>query len=303
MSVIKLEVVNKSNIVELDMVEKFNPYHDKLGRFTTAGGATVFTWRTKDSSKQWMANRAIEREKERTAMLDQQQQQKPKPKRTTKPKPKKIMPKKREDKEVKDPNKIAGVKRGEPMGRIQANSKNVNPNFFKSNDPGYRTNCQSCVVTYEARLRGYDVTTKPKNKNGLAQVLALGTHRAWLDPKTGEEISPPPRLEVKNAKALKQVVIDTVQKGERYNMSFRWKNRNSGHIVTFEKDAMGMIFMYDPQSGQRFSADGFEAYFKQFQYQKQWNGQMNNVAPRLYRIDNLVINPVFADAIMTPNIK
>ena len=59
---IDLTVVNKSNVVELDMVEKFNPYHDKLGRFTTASGATVFTWRTKDSSKQGLANRAIERE-------------------------------------------------------------------------------------------------------------------------------------------------------------------------------------------------------------------------------------------------
>ena len=302
MDIIKLEIVNKSNIVELEMVEKFNPYHDKLGRFTTADGATMFTWRTKDSSKQGLANRAIEREKERTAALDQQQQ-KPKPKRTTKPKPKKIIPKKREDKAVEDPKAIAGVKRGEPMSHIMANSSNVNPNFFKSNDIGYRTNCQSCVVTYEARLRGYDVTTKPKNKNGLSQVLALSTHRAWLDPKTGEEIAAPPRLDVKNAKALKQRVLDTVQKGERYNMQFRWKNRNSGHIVTFEKDAMGMLFMYDPQSGQRYSAANFESYFKQFQYQKKWNGQMHNVAPRLYRIDNLVINPVFADAIMTPNIN
>ena len=134
-------------------------------------------------------------------------------------------------------------------------------------------------------------------------MLALGTHRAWLDPKTGKEISEPPRLEVKNAKALKQQVLDTVKQGERYNMQFRWKNRNSGHIVTFEKDAMGMLFMYDPQSGQRYSAANFESYFKQFQYQKKWNGQMHNVAPRLYRIDNLVINPVFADAIMTPNIN
>lgn len=49
----------------IEEIEKFNPYHDSKGRFTTAGGATVFTWRTKDPSKQHMADAAIAREKER----------------------------------------------------------------------------------------------------------------------------------------------------------------------------------------------------------------------------------------------
>lgn len=48
-------------------VEKFNPYHDSRGRFTTAGGATSFTIRTKDPSKQGLADAAKEREKARTS--------------------------------------------------------------------------------------------------------------------------------------------------------------------------------------------------------------------------------------------
>lgn len=47
-------------------VEKFNPYHDSRGRFTTAGGATSFTIRTKDPGKQGLADAAKEREKART---------------------------------------------------------------------------------------------------------------------------------------------------------------------------------------------------------------------------------------------
>lgn len=48
---------------------KFNPYHDRLGRFTsgTGGSAASFTWRTKDPSKQHMADMAAEREKIRTS--------------------------------------------------------------------------------------------------------------------------------------------------------------------------------------------------------------------------------------------
>ena len=44
-------------------VEKFNPYHDRLGRFTTASGASSFTVRTKNPEKQHLADRAIERVK------------------------------------------------------------------------------------------------------------------------------------------------------------------------------------------------------------------------------------------------
>lgn len=43
MDVIDLTVIEKSEVMELDVVEKYNPYHDKRGRFTTAGNATSFS--------------------------------------------------------------------------------------------------------------------------------------------------------------------------------------------------------------------------------------------------------------------
>lgn len=46
-------------------VEKFNPYHDRAGRFSSAGAAASFTFRTKDPKKQHMADMAVAREKER----------------------------------------------------------------------------------------------------------------------------------------------------------------------------------------------------------------------------------------------
>lgn len=66
------ESVTKSNgfdeIYEIDTieeVEKFNPYHDRLGRFTTASGASSFTIRTRAGYNQGMADRSIERAKEK----------------------------------------------------------------------------------------------------------------------------------------------------------------------------------------------------------------------------------------------
>ena len=50
-----------------DEILKFNPYHDNLGRFASAGSHTQFTLRTRDPKKQYMADMAIAREKERAA--------------------------------------------------------------------------------------------------------------------------------------------------------------------------------------------------------------------------------------------
>ena len=50
-----------------EYILKFNPYHDSRGRFASANSATSFTYQTKDPSKQHLADRAREREKERQA--------------------------------------------------------------------------------------------------------------------------------------------------------------------------------------------------------------------------------------------
>lgn len=58
----------------LDMtedVEKFNPYHDRLGRFSTGDGAASFTWRPGASAAH---DNAIAREKERMASVGSSQQ-------------------------------------------------------------------------------------------------------------------------------------------------------------------------------------------------------------------------------------
>lgn len=50
-----------------DEILKFNPYHDSRGRFASANGYASFTIRTKDPSKQHLADAAAARERERNA--------------------------------------------------------------------------------------------------------------------------------------------------------------------------------------------------------------------------------------------
>ena len=87
-------VKSDPNIVRIAEVEKFNPYHDERGRFATADGHTSFTIRTKDPSKQHMADMAIAREKERAGAAGT------KPAEDTKPK----QPEKKPENETAKPN-------------------------------------------------------------------------------------------------------------------------------------------------------------------------------------------------------
>ena len=60
-----LGTVHKSRIAKtFNEILKFNPYHDRLGRFATSNGAASFTYKPGQGS---MYDKAIAREKERTA--------------------------------------------------------------------------------------------------------------------------------------------------------------------------------------------------------------------------------------------
>lgn len=57
----------EDQFVMIEEVEKFNPYHDELGRFSTADRYDQFTVQTRDPHKQHWADAAIAREKDREA--------------------------------------------------------------------------------------------------------------------------------------------------------------------------------------------------------------------------------------------
>lgn len=65
----KMDIIHEVDtldvIQEVDTVKKFNPYHDARGRFTTAGSASSFTIRTRAGYNQGMADRSIQRAKEK----------------------------------------------------------------------------------------------------------------------------------------------------------------------------------------------------------------------------------------------
>lgn len=260
----------------MDEIEKFNPYHDSKGRFATADGATSFTWHTKDPNKQHWADWAKERERERTSAPGFND-----PSKTTN----------------NDPTTIAGVKRGAPMSREEADQGNANPNY--SQGGGYYINCQSCVVTFEARMRGYDVQTLPNTRGSKLEQLSRMSNHAWLDPKTGEVPKVTRNESVTTAKKCKTWLENEMEPGARYTFGHSWKGRSrSGHIICADKDSDGNVRLFDPQSGKTMTGKDVDAYLGRIKYTTTVYGMKVSCAPRLLRVDNKTFNPEFANHIM-----
>ena len=141
---------------------------------------------------------------------------------------------------------IADIELGKPMNFRQADGGAPNPNYKKGG--GYKTNCQSCVVAYELRRRGYDVETLPNFKGSMLDVLSTNTRLAWVDRETGkhpEYIQPAQSTCKKSFEWLKE----NIKSKNRYTIEFVWKDGAGGHTVHLFKNDKGLLSIYDPQNG------------------------------------------------------
>lgn len=311
---------------------KFNPYHDSKGRFASSNSYSQFTIRTRDPAKQYMADRAIAREKEREAAAI--------------PNP------------TNDPDTIAGAKRGRPMTHEQADEGRGNPHYgdmestekkmldaerayFAAKRSGapdeevqrikedmdkyaaeheqackenrlYRINCQSCVVAYEARRRGYDVeATGRDKKNPTQEKLSTNCESAWIDPATGKE--PKPLIndpKIRTAKQAQKWLEENVEEGGRYEFAHGWKGTNgrTGHIVTVDRDSSGSLRVFDPQNGKTYSGSDFTDYigkirstYSSQQYNPRKRSGWESITHgrlRLLRVDNMQINADVANTVL-----
>jgi len=195
------------------------------------------------------------------------------------------------------PDEIAGVKRGNPMTRNEANHAKANPKFGTNN--GYKINCQACVVTYEARLRGYDVRSLPNTKGSKLEELSKQTNLAWIDTKTGK---PPEYIfssETTNDKKFLKFMEDNIKENERYTLEFSWGGRErSGHIISLDRDENGKLRLYDPQSAKTYTGNQIQLYLKKIKYVITVYGNKIPVVPKILRIDDKQFNLDFANNIM-----
>lgn len=180
---------------------------------------------------------------------------------------------------------IAGVKQGTPMDFKQAR-KNINPTKDLKN-------CQTCVIAYEARLRGYKVAAKSNDgMNTMISALERNPNMAWIDPKTGSI----PNFSTKtfaNAQDCYNYLNEIIKQDERYTIGWRWNNDIVGHTVSIGKDENDNLYLYDPQNNEKITdKEKLLEYFRLFDY---------NSPVKLLRTDNLelfvpIVNNILTDA-------
>lgn len=194
---------------------------------------------------------------------------------------------------------IAGIKQGKKMSFAEADTGHVNPKYGL--DVGYSKNCQSCVVVFEARLRGYNVSVLPLEKDSVLDRLSRKCNWAWIDPKTGKEPEYIYDSKLKNPDEYFKFIQDTVVLGNRYTIQFLWKNRkNSGHIVNLDRTEDGKLRIKDNQrgSGERSEWVGNREVLE-------YLSRMNyfDDTPKILRIDNMNFNPDVINYIVEENVN
>lgn len=200
---------------------------------------------------------------------------------------------------------IAGVKRGKPMTHEQADSGRVNPHYGERQS--YGINCQSCVVAYEARRRGYDIEVVPNDaKHPMCRTLSLDTLLAWKNKdgsKADFELGTKWTLSSKwsgdkpTAKRFEKMLWKSLDSSGRYNLEFKWRGVNSGHIVTLRKDEDKLV-IYDPQSNRTYSGKDVSDYLDRIAYTRKFYGRTYYEYPCVTRVDDKEFNYDVVNQIM-----
>ena len=184
--------------------------------------------------------------------------------------------------------KDLGIKRGRPMSHEQANK--MHGNLYYGESKAYSVNCQTCVVAYELRLRGFDVSALPNTAGSALSKLSKATHTAWQD-ITREDIPVIAKTTLDKYGHIKQPPLKWAKVSAAmtetgcYHIAWRWKRKRSGHIITAERLPDGNLRFYDPQNGMSGALD---------LYKKDIAGNV-----RIYRVDNLAPNANVVKDVLT----
>lgn len=185
------------------------------------------------------------------------------------------------------PKTIASISKGQSMSFTQADNKHCNPNYNRLNK-AYSHNCQSCVVAYEARRRGYNVQAMPRQTKGKTAELAIHSSWAWIEPKTGKKCEYT-YINTNNAQEHRKYLEQNIKYGERYQYSYMWIDKNNKkhrHVVIAEKDNYNKLTLFDAQTGIVYQDKNLNTYLKK------------HLKPRILRIDDKQFNPYFMNDVL-----
>lgn len=186
-------------------------------------------------------------------------------------------------KTISEIKKIGTISKGDEMTFDEADGGRSNP--FVSIKKGFIENCQSCVASFEARLRGFKVRAKEYSSDDIHfKRLANNPARAFIDPYTRRH---PDWLENEVFNTWEDCLnytIKTVKRGQRYVMQFHWKENKRGHIISVIRTKKGRLFFYDPQDGSIWEKEDYKDLFDNILFEDKYK------QPQFLRVDHLKLD-------------
>ena len=158
--------------------------------------------------------------------------------------------------------KNTGIRYTGEMEHKAADSGKVNPNY--ASGASFKNNCQTCVIVYELRRRGFNVEALARSYGSLQDAVAIDSRIAWKD-LNGK------RIDFQNGRD-KKFILQTkfgvnekmadlelaTQEDGRYFVSVAWKKSWGGaHVITAERKK-GVLSFYDPQDNRAYSVKEFK---------------------------------------------
>lgn len=188
-----------------------------------------------------------------------------------------------------------GIPRGERMTFKNADNGAANPGYLRSfgiEDPRHQ-NCTLCVAAHEMRVRGWNVyAIAMDDKNAIAQkMMKEDGFRMWLNPN-GTKAVPSKIRKNQGLQKVRNNIDELSAAPGRYHVSAYYiddDGNKMGHIVCLDRLPDNTIRIYDPQSGDRY---GFNELFA---------GMTDREEVNIMRVDDKLINPIIARAIIRPN--
>lgn len=175
--------------------------------------------------------------------------------------------------------------------------KNSNPNYF--NDYKYQINCQTTVLAFELRCRGYDVEAKG-NDSLATKYLSQNVESAYINHETGKN---PELQDLKGAnyKQLYKSLDEAVKPNERYILRVVWRDYRAGHVVNVYRNEEGEIILFDPQSNTVSKGEQIKEYFRNVRMRSHdyWDDYFYYT--KLIRVDNTEIDPKVAKKVLIAN--
>ncbi len=140
---------------------------------------------------------------------------------------------------------MSKYKRSKSVGTIWEELKKVNPKYKTAIE--YRRNCQRCIVAFEARMRGYDVTAKPRE---IGDALRSGSKEyGWPAVFKGATSNDCGMDTISDAYAKIYGTVMSYGEGARAVVALSREGK-TGHVVIATRIGDEVHFL-DPQTGEK----------------------------------------------------